>query len=158
MTQQRISRIALQQRQILPLLPSYIGDVQIDVDQPPADIIVLRFELQYLFVEWRRGLEPVHLEMQELRHFAVRTCVRGMPRDLILGVLCSGRAFQDEDQFAMQPANRRPPYPYVNDEQRKVARDAYVSWHGSRYSVPGAILPHYLSAFRATARFPVWRF
>jgi hypothetical protein len=30
----------------------------------------------------------------------------------------------------------RPPYPYVDDELRKVARDAYVSWHGSRYSVP----------------------
>ncbi|HVW11732.1 MAG TPA: IS21 family transposase [Bryobacteraceae bacterium] len=42
----------------------------------------------------------------------------------------------DEDQFAMQPVNRRSPYPYMDDEQRKVARDAYVSWHGSRYSVP----------------------
>ena len=36
----------------------------------------------------------------------------------------------------MQPVNGRPPYPYMDDEQRKVARDAYVSWHGSRYSVP----------------------
>jgi transposase len=43
----------------------------------------------------------------------------------------------DEDQFAMQPVlNGRPPYPYMDDEQRKVARDAYVSWRGSRYSVP----------------------
>ena len=42
----------------------------------------------------------------------------------------------DEDQFAMQPLNGRRPYPYVDDEQRKVARDAYVSWEGSRYSVP----------------------
>jgi transposase len=42
----------------------------------------------------------------------------------------------DEDQFAMQPVKRRPPYPYMDDEQRKVARDAYVSWRGSRYSVP----------------------
>jgi hypothetical protein len=30
----------------------------------------------------------------------------------------------------------RPSYPYADDEQRKVARDAYVSWQGSRYSVP----------------------
>ncbi len=30
----------------------------------------------------------------------------------------------------------RPPYPYVDDELRRVARDAYVSWQGSRYSVP----------------------
>jgi hypothetical protein len=42
----------------------------------------------------------------------------------------------------MQPVNRRPSYPYVDDEQhvddeqRKVARDAYVSWKGGRYSVP----------------------
>jgi transposase len=42
----------------------------------------------------------------------------------------------DEDQFAMQPVNGRLPYPYMDDEQRKVARDAYVAWHGSRYSVP----------------------
>jgi len=42
----------------------------------------------------------------------------------------------DEDLFAMQPIDGRPPYPYKDDEQRKVARDAYVSWQGSRYSVP----------------------
>jgi hypothetical protein len=43
----------------------------------------------------------------------------------------------DEDQFAMQPVlSGRLPYPYMDDEQRKVARDAYVSWRGSRYSVP----------------------
>jgi transposase len=42
----------------------------------------------------------------------------------------------DEDQFAMQPLNGRPDYPYMDDELRKVARDAYVSWRGSRYSVP----------------------
>jgi hypothetical protein len=42
----------------------------------------------------------------------------------------------DEDMFFMQPIDGRPPYPYMDDEQRKVARDAYVSWQGSRYSVP----------------------
>jgi transposase len=42
----------------------------------------------------------------------------------------------DEDLFAMQPIDGRPSYPYMDDEQRKVARDAYVSWQGSRYSVP----------------------
>jgi len=41
----------------------------------------------------------------------------------------------DEDLFSMQPINGRPPYPYMDDEQCKVARDAYVSWQGSRYSV-----------------------
>ena len=42
----------------------------------------------------------------------------------------------DMDQLAMQPLNGRPPYPYSDDELRKVARDAYVSWQASRYSVP----------------------
>ncbi len=36
----------------------------------------------------------------------------------------------------MQMVNGRPAYPYVDDELRKVARDAYVAWQGSRYSVP----------------------
>ena len=42
----------------------------------------------------------------------------------------------DADQFAMQPLDGRPPYPYVDEELRKVARDAFVHWQGSRYSVP----------------------
>lgn len=42
----------------------------------------------------------------------------------------------DMDQFAMQPLKGRPPYAYSDDELRKVARDAYVSWQASRYSVP----------------------
>lgn len=40
------------------------------------------------------------------------------------------------DQFGMQPLRGRQPYAYVDDELRTVARDAYVSWHASRYSVP----------------------
>ena len=40
------------------------------------------------------------------------------------------------DRAAMHPVDGRPPYPYMDDEQRRVARDAYVSWKGSRYSVP----------------------
>lgn len=40
------------------------------------------------------------------------------------------------EQLSLQPLDGRPPYPYVDDELRKVARDAYVSWEGSRYSVP----------------------
>ena len=42
----------------------------------------------------------------------------------------------DADQLRLQPLDGRPPYPYIDDELRKVARDAYVSWQGSRYSVP----------------------
>jgi transposase len=40
------------------------------------------------------------------------------------------------DRTAMHAVDGRLPYPYMDDEQRKVARDAYVSWKGSRYSVP----------------------
>jgi transposase len=42
----------------------------------------------------------------------------------------------DGDQFSLQPVNGQLPYPYADDELRKVARDAYVAWQGSRYSVP----------------------
>jgi len=42
----------------------------------------------------------------------------------------------EADRTAMHAVDGRPPYPYMDDEQRKVARDAYVSWKGSRYSVP----------------------
>jgi hypothetical protein len=42
----------------------------------------------------------------------------------------------EADRMAMHAVSGRPPYPYMDDEQRKVARDAYVSWNGSRYSVP----------------------
>lgn len=45
---------------------------------------------------------------------------------------------QETDQASLQPLNGRPAYPYIEDELRKVARDAYVSWQGSRYSVPWA--------------------
>jgi transposase len=41
-----------------------------------------------------------------------------------------------QDQSSLQPVRGLPAYPYADDEQRKVARDAYVSWQGSRYSVP----------------------
>jgi len=43
---------------------------------------------------------------------------------------------QGRDRHYEQPIDGRPPYPYIDDELRKVARDAYVSWQGSRYSVP----------------------
>jgi transposase len=40
------------------------------------------------------------------------------------------------EQPTLHPIGGRPSYPYCDDELRKVARDAYVSWDGSRYSVP----------------------
>jgi transposase len=40
----------------------------------------------------------------------------------------------EEDRVKLQPVNGRPAYPYRDDEQRKVARDAYVSWQGWQYA------------------------
>ena len=45
-------------------------------------------------------------------------------------------ARRDAEQFSLQPIAGRPSYPYCDEELRKVAHDAYVSWQGSRYSVP----------------------
>ncbi len=42
----------------------------------------------------------------------------------------------DTEQFSLRPLEGRPAYPYSDEELRKVARDAYVSWQASRYSVP----------------------
>ena len=40
------------------------------------------------------------------------------------------------EQTQLLPTAQRPAYPYLNDELRKVGRDAYVCWQGSRYPVP----------------------
>jgi transposase len=42
----------------------------------------------------------------------------------------------DADQLSLHPLNGRAAYPFADEELRKVARDAFVSWQGSRYSVP----------------------
>jgi len=52
--------------------------------------------------------------------------VHGTTREQVL-------ARWDMDQFSMQLLNGRSPYPDSDDELRKVARDAYVSWQASRY-------------------------
>jgi len=41
-----------------------------------------------------------------------------------------------EEKLKLQPIGGRLPYPFVDEELRKVARDAYVSWESNRYSVP----------------------
>jgi transposase len=82
-----------------------------------------------------QGREPANLSdlNAELRRWVAEVAnrrIHGTTHEQVL-------ARWDEDQFAMQPVpHGRPPYPYLDDEQRKVARDAYVSWRGSRYSVP----------------------
>lgn len=80
------------------------------------------------------GREPSNLVdlNSELRRWVAEVAnrrVHGTTREQVL-------IRWDEDQFNLQPVKGRLPYPYADDEQRKVARDAYISWHGSRYSVP----------------------
>jgi transposase len=41
----------------------------------------------------------------------------------------------NEEKQQLQPIDGRPLYPYIDEELRKVARDAYVSWESNRYSV-----------------------
>ncbi len=42
------------------------------------------------------------------------------------------------EQAHLQPLVGRPPYPYVPEVRRRVARDAYVAYGANRYSVPWA--------------------
>jgi transposase len=42
----------------------------------------------------------------------------------------------ETERGKLHPMGNRPPYPYAEEEPRRVARDAYVAWQGSRYSVP----------------------
>lgn len=41
-----------------------------------------------------------------------------------------------EERTNLQPLNGRAAYPYVDQQERKVATDAFVNWDASRYSVP----------------------
>ena len=80
------------------------------------------------------GREPTCLmdfntEQRQWMECVANQRVHGTTREHVL-------ARWDLDQFSMQPVNGRPSYPYSDDELRKVARDAYVSWQASRYSVP----------------------
>jgi transposase len=81
-----------------------------------------------------QGREPGNLEdlNGELRRWVWEVAnqrIHGTTRECVA-------ARWDADQFSLQKINGRLPYPYADDELRKVARDAYVSWQGSRYSVP----------------------
>jgi transposase len=42
----------------------------------------------------------------------------------------------EAEKGALQPLAGRAPYPFVEEELRRVSRDAYVSWQANRYSVP----------------------
>jgi transposase len=75
------------------------------------------------------GLEDLNAQLRAWVWGVANQRVHGTTHEQVL-------ARWDTDQFSLQPLDGRPSYPYVDDELRQVARDAYVSWQGSRYSVP----------------------
>lgn len=49
---------------------------------------------------------------------------------------CVVRERWEAEKPQLQPIAGRAPYPFVEEELRRVSRDAYVAWQGNRYSVP----------------------
>ena len=75
------------------------------------------------------GLSDLNAQLRAWVWEVANQRVHGTTHELVAGRW-------NTEQLSLQPLDGRPPYPYVDDELRKVARDAYVSWDGSRYSVP----------------------
>lgn len=83
-----------------------------------------------------QGREPGSLEelTAQLRQWVWEVAnqrVHGTTHEHILGAW-------EAERSSLHVLDGRPPYPYVDEELRRVARDAFVSWQGSRYSVPWA--------------------
>jgi transposase len=86
------------------------------------------------FVCGLQGREPSGLEdfNAELRRWVAEVAdrrVHGTTHEQVLV-----RWQQDREQ--LKRVDGLPSYPFADDEERRVARDAYVSWRGARYSVP----------------------
>ena len=75
------------------------------------------------------GLEDLNTQMRQWVWEVANQRVHGTTHEVVM-------ARGDADRLALQPLDGRPAYPYVDEELRKVARDAFVHWQGSRYSVP----------------------
>lgn len=75
------------------------------------------------------GLEDLNTQLRQWVWEVANQRVHGTTHEQVM-------ARWDADQLALQPLDGRPAYPYVDEELRKVARDAFVHWQGSRYSVP----------------------
>jgi transposase len=81
-----------------------------------------------------QGREPAGLDDLNTQ---LRTWVWSVANQRVHGTthVCV-QARWDADQLSLQSRSGRPPYPYLDEELRTVARDGFVSWQGSRYSVP----------------------
>jgi hypothetical protein len=75
------------------------------------------------------GLEDLNAQLRVWVWEVANRRVHGTMHEEVSGRL-------EVERVALQPIEGRPPFPYSDEEARKVARDAYVSWQGSRYSVP----------------------
>ncbi len=76
------------------------------------------------------GLEDLNAQLREWVWKVANQRIHGTTHE---SVALRGEA----DQFSLQPlVEGRSGYPYLDQELRKVARDAFVNWRGSRYSVP----------------------
>ncbi len=75
------------------------------------------------------GLEDLNAQMQVWVAEVANRRVHGTTHEQPM-------ARREAERSCLQPVGNRAPYPYSDDELRRVARDAYVSWQGSRYSVP----------------------
>ena len=75
------------------------------------------------------GLEEFNAQLRAWTWEVANQRVHGTTHEAVI-------ARWETDRASLQRLDNRPPYPYMDEELRKVARDAYVSWQGSRYSVP----------------------
>ena len=75
------------------------------------------------------GLEDFNGELKRWVWEVANQRVHGTTHEPVMGRW-------EADQLALQPLNGRLAYPYMEEELRRVARDAYVAWESSRYSVP----------------------
>ncbi len=75
------------------------------------------------------SLEDLNTQLRQWVWEAANQRVHGTTHAQIAGAW-------EAERTNLTPLDGRPPYPFADEELRKVARDAFVSWNGSRYSVP----------------------
>lgn len=77
------------------------------------------------------SLEELNAELRQWVAAVAHPRVHGTTGEVVADRLPTDRAH-------LLPLANRLPYAFVDEHRRQVARDAYVSWEGSRYSVPWA--------------------
>lgn len=77
------------------------------------------------------GLEDLNNQLREWVWSVANQRVHGTTHEKVI-------ERWEADRAGMRKANGQTAYSYTGEELRTVARDAFVSWQGSRYSVPWA--------------------